>query len=166
MLFTDLKDHRNYVTFNKEVDDSDYYYHITAATESGWDFSSRWREYKSKYHMYGFLQTHNVIPVDLNSILVKNARILAKYHRDTENPSKAKYFENLATNRAKAIDKIMWDEKCMRWRDVIIGTPENKIYTYEQKKDTTFYHSDLHPLYMDIVNDPENAILTENENLM
>jgi alpha,alpha-trehalase len=39
---------------------------ISSTCESGWDFSSRWMENKTNM---ATLQTNQIIPVDLNSIL-------------------------------------------------------------------------------------------------
>ncbi|KAI5190557.1 alpha,alpha-trehalase [Nematocida minor] len=175
MLLEDLKAHENYITFyNKEEEDSEYYRHIVSSTESGWDFSKRWRRFDDKIKKYGFLQTNNIIPVDLNSILVKNARILSKCFENTGDKDKAEHYKNLADERARAIDAILWDKESKRWRDVIISKKEEKgsnssseaLYTFARKKDKAFYHSDLHPLYMDIASDPENKILEAHKNMM
>ncbi|KAK4536588.1 hypothetical protein CDCA_CDCA09G2613 [Cyanidium caldarium] len=50
---------------------------ITAAAESGWDFSSRWcRDRKS----LGTIRTHKVVPVCLNSVLLRYELNLARLH--------------------------------------------------------------------------------------
>ncbi|KAI5146635.1 alpha,alpha-trehalase [Nematocida ausubeli] len=160
MFISDLISNENY----KLMGNGTYYKHITAATESGWDFSKRWRNFDEKSKMYGFLNTKNIIPVDLNSIFVKNARLLhlAYKKKGTYNKKKAEFYQAQANQLANSIDTLMWDENSSRWRDIILVKKKDGYFS-EKKKDKAFYHSDLHPLYMDIVNDPHNNILNANK---
>ncbi|OAG33470.1 alpha,alpha-trehalase [Nematocida sp. ERTm5] len=163
MLIPDLISNENYQTTNKSAGPFEYYKHIIASTESGWDFSSRWRQYNTNTKMYGFLNTHNIIPVDLNSILVKNFNILAEIYNINEykNVEQSIYWKNLANSLSSCIDDLMWDAEHTRWRDLILIEKEGDYY-YKKREDSVFYHSDLHPLYMGIVNDPNNHILSRN----
>ncbi|KAI5159199.1 alpha,alpha-trehalase [Nematocida ausubeli] len=160
MFISDLISNENY----KLMGNGTYYKHITAATESGWDFSKRWRLFDEKSKIYGFLNTKNIIPVDLNSIFVKNARLLhlAYKRKGTYNKRKAEFYQAQANQLANSIDTLMWDKNSSRWRDIILVKKKDG-YFLEKKKDKAFYHSDLHPLYMDIVNDPHNNILNANK---
>lgn len=54
-----------------------FYADNSSAAESGWDFSSRWSHPKKPAEKMTSISTQDVIPVDLNSIIGWNARILA-----------------------------------------------------------------------------------------
>lgn len=169
MLLIDLASHENHRKFYETSENNTgYYRNIIAGTESGWDFSRRWREYNEESKMYGFLQTNKMVPVDLNSILVKNARILERIFANRRLKKKERKYREIAKERGRAIDAILWDEECSRWRDVIIDrkSTEEDVFYYRRKTDRAFYHSDLHPLYMDIADDPDNRILEAHESVM
>ncbi|KAI5181833.1 hypothetical protein NEOKW01_1990 [Nematocida sp. AWRm80] len=191
MLRSDLEEMKEYLEYKKitnpeeysQEDHQEYYRHIVASAESGWDFSKRWRVYDEETKLFGFLQTENILPVDLNTILVKNALILAKVFEKKNNQIKSLYYLDLARRRACAIDAILWDTAQLRWRDVIIHSPktskhnqikrinkdkeekvsetreEDTIYSYKHKPDTEFYHSDLQPLFLGLVPDENSKIL-------
>lgn len=194
MLLADLESHENHrIYYGKKKNDTSYYRDIVAGTESGWDFSKRWRKYDEKRNIYGFLQTNSIIPVDLNSILVKNARILERLYKNRKNKEKEEKYRIIAEERSRAIDAVLWDPEYTRWRDVIIhrkietekekdskldsksgssetetddSSDDSSLFSFTRKMDSAFYHSDLHPLYMDIVDDPDNSVLDANESEM
>jgi len=55
-----------------------FYRHVRAAAESGWDFSSRWMRDPKDLRT---LETTNIVPVDLNSLLYHAERTIAALHR-------------------------------------------------------------------------------------
>lgn len=151
---------------------------ITSCTESGWDFSSRWREYNSSTGRYRFLCTTSVVPVDLNSIILSNIRILRKMYKEKGDYVKEQFYQIEDITLSRAMDAILWDEEQGRWRDAhlfesSIQKKNNKmakkdkkmcIYTAKHRKDNAFYISDLYPLFMGIVKDEKNQILISNYN--
>ena len=58
------------------------YNNLKAAAESGWDFSYRWciRTNKNANLSLVNVSTSDIISVDLNAILQRNARMLAHFH--------------------------------------------------------------------------------------
>ena len=80
---------------------------LRAAAESGWDFSSRWFR-----NGEGFASTHTteIIPVDLNSLLLHHEQTLSDAYRASGNQTKAELFSGKANRRKKAILKYCWNE--------------------------------------------------------
>lgn len=64
------------------------YNDLKAAAESGWDFSYRWciRTDRNANLSLINVSTSDIIPVDLNAILQRNARLLARFHGILGNP--------------------------------------------------------------------------------
>ncbi|XP_032669462.1 trehalase-like isoform X2 [Odontomachus brunneus] len=116
------------------------YNNLKAAAESGWDFSYRWCVVTNKNANLSLVNvsTSNIIPVDLNAILAKNARLLAEFHDILDNPEKAQYYTKIATDYQAAIDNILWNEDEGVWLDYDV---EN------ERARNAFYPSNLTPLY-------------------
>lgn len=54
---------------------------IASAAETGWDFSTRWfAQYGPEMHNIKSIRTTSVVPVDLNSFMCINIRILASFY--------------------------------------------------------------------------------------
>lgn len=178
MLLCDLTDELEYKRMFGSA--SSICPHIVAATESGWDFSKRWRTYYPHMGIYGFLHTNNILPVDLNCIILRNFKILAEAYGHHGNAQKQQHYEALARNQAKSIDRILWDGELGRWRDVVVGEMDTtriseeagipnpySVYPVSRKEDSAFYFSDLFPLYMDLVDREKGAAIFEhNEHLV
>merc|ERR1719222_1630723 len=65
-----------------EEEQRDWYVHMKSGAESGWDYSSRWFVGNESFHEEEELlkvRTADILPVDLNSFLCKNAKILADF---------------------------------------------------------------------------------------
>jgi alpha,alpha-trehalase len=85
--------------------DSIDYRNIRAACESGWDFSSRWLRDINNLES---IETVNIIPVDLNSLLYHTEITLGKGFLLVNNKTKSKHYYNLAKVRKKAIKSYFW----------------------------------------------------------
>jgi len=83
------------------------YSHIRAAAESGWDFSTRW--FKNGADMTS-IQTTDLIPVDLNCLLLHTEEVLLKIYTLKQLPLQAANFAQKIGNRKKAIQQYCWDE--------------------------------------------------------
>jgi alpha,alpha-trehalase len=81
------------------------YRHLRAGAESGWDFSSRWFKNKNKFTS---IHTTDIVPVDLNCVLVHLEQIIAESYQLKENFEAAKQYESLAEKRKSAIQKYCW----------------------------------------------------------
>ncbi|PWN05827.1 alpha,alpha-trehalase TreF [Rhodohalobacter mucosus] len=82
---------------------------IRAACESGWDFSSRWF---ADVMNLSSMETTNILPVDLNSLIWYMEEKLADWYRVEGETEKAQKYTRLAAIRKSAIQDLMWsDEK-------------------------------------------------------
>ncbi|MFD2513777.1 alpha,alpha-trehalase TreF [Pontibacter locisalis] len=115
------------------------YRDIRAAAESGWDFSSRWfADGKS----ISTIQTTNLIPVDLNSLLYHMELTLQEMAVLAGNKEEARRYEKLAKARRDAVLKYNWNDK------------DNFFYDYNfVKKATTDIPTlaSVYPLYFNMV---------------
>ncbi len=84
------------------------YRHIRAAAESGWDFSSRW--FKDGKQMET-IQTTDLIPVDLNCLLLYHEETLQRIYQQQNDTVKVKLFQTKINNRKNFIQTYCWNEK-------------------------------------------------------
>ena len=82
------------------------YRDIRAAAESGWDFSSRWFE---DGHTLATIDTTEIIPVDLNSLLYGLEKTIEAACRRRGNRRCAASFAREARSRRTAMDRYLWD---------------------------------------------------------
>ena len=86
----------------------EFYRHIRAACESGWDFCSRWlREPGS----LSSIQTTNIVPVDLNCLMYRLESTLGQFYGRLGDRQEANRFKLLADGRKRAIDRHFWCER-------------------------------------------------------
>jgi alpha,alpha-trehalase len=84
------------------------YRHLRAGAESGWDFSSRWfKDGKS----FSTIHTTELIPVDLNCVLLHLEKTIAEAYKLTGNNEAAKKYVSLVEKRKAAIQKYCWNKK-------------------------------------------------------
>jgi alpha,alpha-trehalase len=81
--------------------------HIRAAAESGWDFSSRW--FKDKLTMES-IQTSNLIPVDLNCLLLNMEQTLLHIYQLQRDEINVQRFQKKVADRSNAIQHYCWNE--------------------------------------------------------
>ena len=82
--------------------------HLRAAAESGWDFSSRWFKDVKKFST---IHTTEIIPVDLNCLLVHQEQILSEACRLSGEMVKASEYLLLSEKRKAAILNYCWNEE-------------------------------------------------------
>ncbi|MFC0184202.1 alpha,alpha-trehalase [Pseudarcicella hirudinis] len=87
---------------------AEIYRHIRAAAESGWDFSSRW--FKDGRHMKT-IHTTDIIPVDLNCLLLNLERALQKGYSLLNDSKAVKSFETKINQRTEAIQTYCWNQE-------------------------------------------------------
>jgi alpha,alpha-trehalase len=78
---------------------------LRAGAESGWDFSSRW--FRDTMHLTT-IETTDIVPVDLNSLLYACEIILGKAAAANGQMTKAAMYTNLAQKRKAAVLKYCW----------------------------------------------------------
>jgi len=87
---------------------TEIYRDLRSAAASGWDFSSRWMDDPQKL---GTIRTTSIVPVDLNALLFKMEKLLAKASQEAGDTERANRYESLANARQKAIESHLWNEK-------------------------------------------------------
>ncbi|KAJ1654864.1 hypothetical protein IWQ61_005281 [Dispira simplex] len=124
------------------------YSDLAAGAESGLDYTSRWTESDNLKdpEILETLQTHLIIPVELNSILYQNERDLAillykavqylkKDHRDQSDKAQKQIKEFTASNlrfyqayknRVKAMNAVLWDGTQGMYKDWNIATRQHE----------------------------------------
>ncbi len=98
-----------------------FYTNIRAAAESGWDFSSRWMRDTTDLRT---LETTDLVPVDLNSLLYHAERTIAalrRFRNASGDSAVAAQFDAAATSRRAALLAAAWDARTgffydVRWR--------------------------------------------------
>jgi alpha,alpha-trehalase len=79
---------------------------LRATAESGWDFSSRWL---ADGKTLASVRTIEILPVDLNSLLVHLEETLSEAYKLKGDTAEAASFHRRAERRAAAIRRLMWD---------------------------------------------------------
>lgn len=118
---------------------SKFYQAVASAAESGWDFSSRWFNQSGVgIGKFESIHTMDIIPVDLNSILYKNALSLSKFFKLTGDQAKSSSYQEMAKRRKLAIEALLWNEAAGVWADYDMTT---------QSVTKAFYASMVVPLW-------------------
>ncbi len=89
---------------------------LRATAASGWDFSSRWL---NDQHTLATVRTLDILPVDLNSLLVHLEETLAKGYVLAGDGARSALFARRAAQRARAIRALMWDGKLGAYSDYL-----------------------------------------------
>lgn len=91
------------------------YRDLRAAAASGWDFSSRWFSADARFES---IQTTEVVPVDLNSLLYKTELIIARACGMAGDTVSEILYHQKAADRAQAIRHYCWDAGRSAYADV------------------------------------------------
>lgn len=87
---------------------SQVYLDLRAGAESGWDFSSRWFKEAKSLHT---IHTTDIVPVDLNCLLVDLERTIAETYHVLKQAKLAARYERMAEERADAINRYCWSAR-------------------------------------------------------
>lgn len=123
--------YREDYTTAAHANSSNVYTNIRAGAESGWDFSSRWirraipgdKEGEDVYDL-AHIQTMEIVPVDLNSILYRFegnlkhlAGILHHSYPDQQFEQDVMKYAELQEKRAQAMRAVLWDSETSCYKD-------------------------------------------------
>lgn len=116
-----------------------FYGDIKAAAESGWDFSSRWfvAENGTVSENINDIYTQVIVPVDLNSLMCYNARILSTFYQKIGN-NRSHHYDVWATSMNHSISRLLWDDSEGFWFDYNLKTKDLR---------KGFYGSSFMPLW-------------------
>ncbi|CAM9624275.1 unnamed protein product [Chrysoparadoxa australica] len=117
--------------------------HLTAAAESGWDFSTRWMVSDEGGHGLQHTNTCNTIPADLNALLYRmelnlarlgKAREAREVHEGVQGRARPLDYSvhelgdtpygAAASRRAEAMKSLMWCQQERRWCDLTVKQVE------------------------------------------
>lgn len=124
-----------------ETEKATLYSNLASGAESGWDYSSRWIANPSdavndNYFPLRSLNTIEIIPVDLNSILYYNEITIAEFHRHQGNYSAAREWAGRAANRSEAMTTLLWSPEHYSYFDYNLTSHSQNIYTLAQENST------------------------------
>ncbi|UOR04603.1 alpha,alpha-trehalase TreA [Hymenobacter aerilatus] len=86
----------------------EFYRNVRAAAASGWDFSTRWF---GPANTMGTIETTNLVPVDLNCLMLVLEQTLARAYKQEDNKAQAALYQQKAKSREKAIQRYFWDQQ-------------------------------------------------------
>ena len=84
------------------------------------------------------VRTRHIIPVDLNSYLCKNARILSNYYKILDQDQKSQEYAKIYDNFVESIDQVLWNSTSNAWFDYNMKT---------KLQNPQFYPSNIAPLW-------------------
>lgn len=113
-----LEDIETAKMYNNEKDRQQLFTDIASAAESGYDFCSRWF---GNLMSLSTIETTNIIPVDLNSVMYKNELIIAELCFKKGLYSRGDDFKRAAVKRNRAINRVLWSKEDLCWSDYNMG---------------------------------------------
>lgn len=90
------------------------YRDLRAGAESGWDYSSRWLGDRRKLSS---IRTTAILPVDLNSLLYRLERLIARLAWHNGDMAGAEYYRRCAEARREAVNRYLWSESAGTYLD-------------------------------------------------
>ena len=109
------------------------YWELKTGAESGWDYSSRWFSNKNTtkkdtIESLKDIKPRSIIPVDLNSILATNARIISMYYQDyLKDKERSLKYKSIADNLKDSIENVLWNEEEGVWFDYDLNEGHQKM---------------------------------------
>jgi len=134
------EDYRDAQKFETIPEQEEFYQNMKSGAESGWDYSTRWffKEDGSPSEDLVDIETRYIIPVDLNSYLCKNARILSNYYKILDQDQKSQEYAKIFDNFVESIDQVLWNSTSNAWFDYNMKT---------KLQNPQFYPSNIAPLW-------------------
>ncbi|KAI6186423.1 Trehalase [Aphelenchoides besseyi] len=100
-----------------------------SATESGWDFSSRWFADRKTIQT---IETAKIAPVDLNSYVCWNMQILEYLSEVQGDFKKARMYEQMHTEFRYTLNEVFYNEEYGAWYDL---NTSKKLFHITDKKE-------------------------------
>ncbi|ESU11608.1 hypothetical protein FGSG_05622 [Fusarium graminearum PH-1] len=109
------------------------YGNLASGAESGLDYTVKWiarpeDAIRDNYFPLRYLNTRNIIPVDLNSILYGNEIAIADFYEQTGNNSASEQWREVAANRSYAMHGFLWNETLWSYFDYNLTSKAQQIY--------------------------------------
>ena len=129
---------------------AEFYRNIRAASESGWDFSSRWL---GDHTNLSTIRTCDIIPVDLNSQLHMMEALLADMAKAKGDIDASLKFDRAANVRKKAIMRYFWSDEKGFFFD----------YDFKAKQQSKSWSlAGVQPLFVRLVTQEQSDKIAEN----
>jgi len=124
-----------------ETEMATLYSNLASGAESGWDYSARWIANPSDAVTDTFfplrsLNTIEIIPVELNSILYYNEITIAEFHRHQGNYTAAREWANKAADRSEAMTTFLWSPEHYSYFDYNLTSSSQNVYTLADNTST------------------------------
>jgi len=133
-----------------------FFRNISAAAESGWDFSSRWLDESNTLQS---MRTTRILPVDLNAILLKSERLVSSFAKDIGDVQTSSQFATFFRERKQSFTSVFWDFSRCTWRDVLMNEECSAIRGFSRQED---YASNWVPLWcLDDEEEEDKGILMQ-----
>ncbi|KAH7324542.1 Six-hairpin glycosidase-like protein [Stachybotrys elegans] len=109
------------------------YSNLASGAESGWDYTARWNARptdgaRDVYFPLRYLNTIEIVPVDLNSILYGNEIAISEFFNRTGNETAGRDWAELAANRSTAMTAVFWNETLYSYFDFNLTSGAQNIY--------------------------------------
>ncbi|CAJ0926396.1 unnamed protein product, partial [Mesorhabditis belari] len=122
---------------NGSYDPQEIWSSTASACESGWDFSSRWFDHNgSKAFTKYSIRTNTILPVDLNSFIGWNFRVLSNLYKQLGDEKNSQRYKKEYEEMLESLE-ILWNEDAGIWQDLDLKTREFR---------NDFYPSNVFPL--------------------
>lgn len=142
-------------TFEGKEEKEEFYYHIKAGAESGWDYSTRWMINAQAQNQGTLLdvKTSFIIPVDLNAIMYMNYRTMSDFYAQLGDTESSEFHSKKATVLKEAIGKVLWSKEDNMWFDYDLLNDSSRKY---------FYPSNLLPLWAECYEEADRVLVAES----
>ncbi|MBI1780389.1 MAG: alpha,alpha-trehalase TreF [Sphingobacteriales bacterium] len=118
---------------------NELYRHLRAGAESGWDFSCRWFK---DVNDFSTIDTTEIIPVDLNCLLLHLEETLYEAYELSEDTAKQKLFQQKITERKTAIEHYCRNEAAGFYFDYdFIRAKQKTVYSLAAASPLFFKHT-------------------------
>ncbi|CAI0408822.1 unnamed protein product [Linum tenue] len=124
----------------------DFYREVASTAESGWDFSTRWMRNTSDFTT---LSTTSILPVDLNTYLLKLELDIAFLAKATANRTVARRFTKASEARIQAIKSVFWNAKKGQWFDYWLNHGSAHKTQKGNHQNQNAFASNFVPLWID-----------------
>ncbi|XP_060862084.1 trehalase-like [Metopolophium dirhodum] len=141
--------------FETENEKDDMYTRLKSGAESGWDYSSRWfitTDQHSEPDQLSNVHVPSIVPVELNSILNQNARILSTWFGKIGNKYKSNKYCTVAQEFLNGIQEVMWRSDRGAWFDWDLMNHKHR---------ECFFVSNIAPLWTESYNMPKHFVANE-----
>ncbi|XP_015377150.1 PREDICTED: trehalase-like [Diuraphis noxia] len=145
------EDYESAEIFKTEDEKQEFYTEIKSAAETGWDFSSRWfiTPDGSDRGKLADIKTKFIVPVDLNSILQKNAALLSTWYSKMGDTAKAEKYHAISEKLLYSIQEVMWRPDLGAWFDWDMLNNKSREY---------FFVSNIVPLWTESYSMAKKAV--------